>query len=281
MLGFSKDDVKYLMNESEISKDEQEKLLPVIKENYDGYIFSDEIEKNEFEEYKMYNSNMTVFFLNQYIEKNKIPEKLVDTNIISDYRKIEAFMNLCKEKGKIEILEKIVEGEKIESELTEKFNAEISFGEKELISLLYYLGYLTIRDNELGIIKFGSPNEVIRKVYTEYFLEYIKGITEITEELNLGNMTREILLEGRIDTAIETLGKYLTNLSNRDFVSFSEKYVKVIFYSICRMLGAVNVKSELEVGGKYIDILLTPREKQEERHSVMIEFKYIKKEIYK
>ena len=46
------------------------------------------------------------------------------------------------------------------------------------------------------------------------------------------------------------------------------------------MLGAVYVKSELEVEGKYSDILLIPREKMQERYGVLIEFKYIKKEDY-
>lgn len=46
------------------------------------------------------------------------------------------------------------------------------------------------------------------------------------------------------------------------------------------MLGAVYVKSELEIGGKYADILLIPREKIQERYGVLIEFKYIKKEEY-
>ena len=46
------------------------------------------------------------------------------------------------------------------------------------------------------------------------------------------------------------------------------------------MLGAVYVKSELEIEGKYADILLIPREKIEERYGVLIEFKYIKQEDY-
>ncbi len=46
------------------------------------------------------------------------------------------------------------------------------------------------------------------------------------------------------------------------------------------MLGAVYVKSELELEGKYSDILLIPREKMQERYGVLIEFKYIKKEDY-
>ena len=279
MLGFSKEDVKYLMNELEINENTQKELLPIIKINYDGYVFSNIIKEN-IEKYKIYNSNMTLYFLSSYIELNEVPEQLVDTNIISDYGKIEAFMDLCQNMNKIEILEKIVSGELIESELTEKFNAEINFGEKELISLLYYLGYLTIKENEFGILKFGSPNDVIKKIYSEYFLEYIKRRAGIQEELKVGDMTKEILLEGKIDKAIGVLGQYLRCLSNRDYQRFDEKYVKVIFYSICRMLSAMYVKSELEIEGKYSDILLIPREKIQERYSVLLEFKYIKKEDY-
>ena len=279
MLGFCKDDVKYLMTELEIDERMQDKLLPIIKTNYDGYIFSNKI-KGDLNKYKIYNSNMTLYFLNSYKEQSGIPEELVDINILSDYGKIEAFMDLCQDMNKIDILEKIVAGEPVESELTEKFNAEIAFGEKELISLLYYLGYLTIRENEFGILKFGSPNDVIRKIYSEYFLEYIKRKAGIKEELKIGDMTKEILLEGKIDKAIEILGQYLKGLSNRDYTRFDEKYIKVIFYTICRMLGAVYVKSELEIEGKYSDILLIPREKIEERYGVLIEFKYIKQEDY-
>lgn len=280
MLGFNKEDVKYLMKEIDMPEEKQEEVLPIIKENYDGYIFSDEIDNNELNNYKLYNSNMTLYFLNEYCRLKEIPKKLVDINILSDYRKIEAFMDLCQNMNKIELLEKIVAEEPVESELTEKFNAEISFGEKELISLLFYLGYLTIKENEFGVLKFIIPNEVIRTIYSNYFLEYIKRKAGINAEIKNGEMIKEILLEGKIDKAIETLGTFLTNLSNRDYQRFDEKYIKVIFYSICRMLGAVYVKSELEVGGEYAYILIVPREKLEERYGVLLEFKYIKQEEY-
>ena len=280
MLGFNKEDVKYLMKEIDMPEEKQEEVLPIIKENYDGYIFSDEIDNNELNNYKLYNSNMTLYFLNEYCRLKEIPKKLVDINILSDYRKIEAFMDLCQNMNKIELLEKIVAEEPVESELTEKFNAEISFGEKELISLLFYLGYLTIKENEFGVLKFIIPNEVIRTIYSNYFLEYIKRKAGINAEIKNGEMIKEILLEGKIDKAIETLGTFLTNLSNKDYQRFDEKYIKMIFYSICRMLRAVYVKSELEVGGEYTDILIVPREKLEERYGVLLEFKYIKQEEY-
>ena len=279
MLGFSKEDVKYLMTEIDIPEEKQEELIPIIKENYDGYIFSNMI-KSEYENYKIYNSNMTLYFLDAYQEQGQVPEELVDINILSDYGKIEAFMNLCQNMNKIELLEKIVAEEPVESELTEKFNAEISFGEKELVSLLFYLGYLTIEQNEFGMSKFVTPNEVVRTIYSQYFLEYIKRKAGIQGKMKNGEMIKEILYEGKIDKAIETLGTFLTNLSNRDYQRFDEKYIKVIFYSICRMLGAVYVKSELEIGGEYADILIIPREKLNERYGVLLEFKYIKQEEY-
>ena len=280
MLGFSKEDVKYLMIEIDIPKEKQEELLQIIKENYDGYVFSDEIDTEKLNAYKLYNSNMTLYFLDAYQEQQKVPKVMIDTNILSDYKKIEAFMNLCQNMNKIELLEKIVAEEPVESELTEKFNAEISFGEKELVSLLFYLGYLTIEQNEFGMSKFVTPNEVVRTIYSQYFVEYIKRKAGIQGEIKNGEMIKEILYEGKIDKAIETLGTFLTNLSNRDYQRFDEKYIKVIFYSICRMLGAVYVKSELEIGGEYADILIIPREKLNERYGVLLEFKYIKQEEY-
>ena len=280
MLGFCKEDVKYLMDKLEIDEEKQNELMPIIKDNYDGYVFSNMI-KEDIEKYRIYNSNMTLYFLNSYIEQNEAPDELIDTNIISDYRKIEGFMDLCKNKGKMDILEKIVANEYVESELTEKFNSEISFDEKDLISLLFYLGYLTIAERGYSKCKFRAPNDVVREVYTEYYLTYLSRKAEIEKNLiDTERMNYEILEKGEVDKIIETLGQYLTNLSNRDYQNFSEKYVKIIFYSICRMLGTVVVKSELEVGGKYSDILLIPREKMNERYGVLIEFKYIKQENY-
>ena len=280
MLGFSKEDVIYLMKELEIPEETQKELLPVIKTNYDGYVFSTMI-KDNIENYKLYNSNMTLYFLYMYQVQNQIPKELVDINIISDYSKIESFMDLCQNMNKIEILEKIVAGDLIESSLTEKFNAEIEFGEKELISLLFYLGYLTIKEIGFSKYKFQIPNDVIKEIYSNYFLEYISRKANIVvDSIDTETINKELLLEGKIGKLLDVLKEFLTNLSNRDYARFDEKYVKVIFYSICRMLKSLYVKSELEVGGKYADILLIPKDEIKERYSILIEFKYIKQEDY-
>jgi len=249
MFGFSKEEVIDLMNNMLISKEEQQILLPIIKENYDGYIFSNMILDN-IDNYRLYNSNMTLYFFNKYFRYNQVPEELMDPNIASDYSKIKALLDLCKGINKMTFLEKIVGGNPIESELTEKFNIEIGFEEKELISLLYYLGYLTIKEKGYSRCKFVAPNEVIKTLYTQYLLAYINTTIEKSENnIDTEKINFEILEHGKIDSIIQILGEYLTNLSNRDYSRFSEKYVKVIFYTLVRTLGTMSVKSELEIGG--------------------------------
>ena len=46
------------------------------------------------------------------------------------------------------------------------------------------------------------------------------------------------------------------------------------------MLKGLYVKSELEIGGQYADILLVPKTDIQNRYSILIEFKYIKQEDY-
>ena len=86
------------MKEQEISEEKQKELLPIMKENYDGYKFS--LKGKE----RIYNSNMCLYFLNEYVKYNEIPEKLVDVNIVSDYNKIGSMLRLCKNENRLDII---------------------------------------------------------------------------------------------------------------------------------------------------------------------------------
>ena len=272
MLGFTKEELEELMKSQNIAKEEQENLLPIMKENYDGYIFA--LKAKE----KMYNSNMCLYFLNEYTTYKEIPDQLVDVNIASDYSKIGKMLNLCKGENREEIIKKTVSGEGILTEIVEKFNPSMEFGETELVSMLFYLGYLTITGEKLGRAELKIPNNVMKEIYSDYFLKMIDQQAQMTIELKEYNeILEEMALEGRIDKIVEMLEKYLKNLSNRDFQRFDEKYVKLIFYSIAMNLKIYSVKSELEVEREYPDILLIPRDRTKGYNAIMIEFKYLKK----
>ncbi len=254
------------------TQEELKEILEIKKKNYDEYKFSIEAEK------QIYNSNMCLYFLTEYTWSRKIPSRLIDMNIASDYSKLGNMLDLCVGENREEILERTISGEGIESEITEKFNPAIEFTEKDMISMLYYLGYLTIAGEEFGYPKLKIPNIVMKEIYSDYFIKTIKKVINVNINENYVQITKEIAQDGKIDKILELLKTYINNLSNRDLIKFDEKYVKLIFYCISMNLNLYRVKSEMEVQRKYPDLLLIPKQKPEEYYSVMIEFKYLKKE---
>ena len=271
MMGFTKEELVNMMREIGLKQEEQENILPIMKENYDGYMFS--IDGKE----KIYNSNMCLYFLNNYVDQGKVPNELVDMNIASDYSKLGKMLDLCKGEEKEKIIEKTVTGEGIVIEITRQFNPAVEFTEKELVSMLFYLGYLTISNNIAGYPELKIPNRVMKEIYSDYFLRVLKKDINMQLEINYSEIATQIALEGKIDKIIEVLQKYLENLSNRDYIKFDEKYVKLIFYCIAMNLKIFRLKSEIEVQRKYPDILLLPRDITQGYKAVMIEFKYLKK----
>ena len=272
MMGFTEEELRKIMIEQEIEKEKQEEILPIMKENYDGYKFS--LEAKE----KMYNSNMCLYFLNSYTRHKEIPRQLIDVNIASDYSKLGKMLDLCKGEEREKIIEKTVSGEGIVSEIRQKFNPAIEFTEIDLISMLYYLGYLTIVGEEFEKAELKIPNRVMKEIYSDYFLQILNKETDLRiNESEYNEILREIALEGKIDKIVEMLERYLKNLSNRDYIKFDEKYVKIIFYCIAMNLKIFRLKSEMEVQRKYPDILLIPKDKEKGYKGVMIEFKYLKK----
>ena len=271
MSGFTEQELINLMESQEISKKDQEMLLPIMKENYDGYKFS------MYAGNQMYNSNMCLYLLADYIRLKRMPDSLIDVNIASDYSKLGNMLNLCKGEERKRIIEDTVSGKGVISELTEKFNPEIGFGEKELVSMLFYLGYLTISEGIAGYPKLVVPNKVMKEIYADYFLRIINEQISLDLDNNYSKIALEIALEGGISKITELLGEYLSHLSNRDYQKFDEKYVKLIFYCIAMNLKIFSVKSEIEAQRKYPDLLLVPRDRTRDYCSVMIEFKYLKK----
>ena len=145
--------------------------------------------------------------------------------------------------------------------------------------MLYYLGYLTISGELVGIPELTIPNKVMKEIYADYFMQMMDKEAEFRID---NNANQEILIqlakEGRIDKIVEILKIYLNNLSNRDLIKFDEKYIKLIFYCIAMNIKAYSTKSEMEVNRNYPDILLVPRDSSKGYKAVMVEFKYIKKE---
>ena len=270
MIGLTHDEVKELTKE--IDKEKRDNIYKLMLDNYDGYLF------NKDQEFRSFNATLVMYFLKNYYDFNKIPDSLIDVNIASDYNKVGKMLNLCKGENRLEILRKTVQGEPIINKIVKKFNPAIEFTENDMISMLYYLGYLTISGELVGIPELTIPNKVMKEIYADYFMQMMDKEAEFRID---NNANQEILIqlaqEGRIDKIVEILKIYLNNLSNRDLIKFDEKYIKLIFYCIAMNIKAYSTKSEMEVNRNYPDILLVPRDSSKGYKAVMVEFKYIKK----
>ena len=161
MMGFTEQELRELMKAQNIEEEKQEELIPVMRENYDGYRFS--LHGKE----KIYNSNMCLYFLNNYVRFHEVPEQIIDVNIASDYTKLGKMLDLCQGEEREKVIEKTVSGEGIVSEIRQKFNPAMEFTETDLVSMLYYLGYLTIEDEEIGYPKLNIPNKVMKEMYSD------------------------------------------------------------------------------------------------------------------
>lgn len=270
MLGFTEEELKVLVDESEINFGNKETLISDMKQYYNGYLFCEE------NKVRVFNPNMVLYFLDNLIKNKKYPKNMLDLNIKTDYKKLE---NLAFNFKDEETIENILTNEEVEINLVERFNLEYMYENKEnFISLLFYMGMLTIKESFLGNITLKVPNIAMKEIYWEYFRKKLSENNNLNiDNTKINRAIKEMAVSGKCDLFISYLEEFLDNLSNRDLIKFDEKYIKIILLSIF-MSNVYIANSEYEVEEGYIDILLSKNKAFEEsiKYEWMIELKYIK-----
>ncbi len=265
MMGFTEKDIDFIIKELQLEDLDRE----TIRKYYNGYKFS------EYAEKRVYNSDMILYYFKEIQYSQKGPEKILDTNITTDYRKLRNILENSQEYPNI--LERILFVDEIGVELTREFNLEKKMSRDDMISLLFYLGFLTIKRASLENLFLTVPNFAIRTLYFDYFRTLIEIKNEIKIEVSdIKQGIEEIALLGTIDTFLKKIELILRKCSNRDFIKFEEKSIKMIFLSYLMLSRAFTVKSEYEVEDGYIDIALFSNNPAV-KYEALIELKYIKK----
>lgn len=171
MIGFTDLEVKNLIEvttKKRHSKEEVEELMLILRENYNGYLFAERADT------RLFNSDMILYYLKYYVETGRSPQKLIDSNIASDYNKIGNLFNLTTKGSKTKIIDKILNGDELIGFIIDQFSLEKDFEEDDFLSMLFYLGFLTIDEEEFAEIKFKVPNNVIKGLYFDYFQKNLK-----------------------------------------------------------------------------------------------------------
>lgn len=173
MLGFTKEEVTGIIDyyrEHGLIKHPASLLLEIMERWYNRYIFS------KHPGGTLFNSDMVLYFLDEYLKDSEIPEELVDENIRIDYGKLRQLIIIDRGEGKTTNgnfgkLKEIVEKGGTTARLVRSFPAEKIVQPENFTSLLFYFGLLTRVGTERGKVKFEIPNETVKRLYFEYIKE--------------------------------------------------------------------------------------------------------------
>jgi len=251
VLGFTEEEVEFLIDECGIDRT---KIAIDRKFLYNGYLFHKNAEN------KLYNSAMILYFLEKMNKTDGEIEALVDDNLKTDYGRIKL---LLKKPSNIDKLNTIIETDSIKSGVIARFSIDKIHEPKNFLSLLYYMGLVTIdKEEKTGEALLRIPNYSIKTMYWEY-MENI--IMERNPEMlfdpsviysGLGSMA----FDGDYEPFFASFQKnFVSQISNIDLGNFSEKNVKFLLLSILFQNYFYLPISETENSGGYTDIYLQRR----------------------
>ena len=204
---------------------------------------------------------------------------MLDANIASDYYKVKKIFSIQnREQEFIPVLKELTTEGVLVTPITDFFNLEKAFSENDLISLLYYMGWITIKDYEDGLYSFQIPNQVIRELYHNYFMDIIEQESGLNRSVAVIGKTLNYLSKNNdprpfLDLIKVLLDKYL---SFRDAQGFDEKHLKMLLIPYLSLSASHYVKSEPEWENGYPDILFLKRPNITTKYNFIIELKYVK-----
>ena len=274
MIGLTHEEVKSLLNE--VEEEKQEEIYQLMISNYDGYLF------NKEQEEKSFNATLVMYFLDYYYRLNKIPDSLIDINIAFNYGKVENLIKLYQNNYYQDILNDLFTTDTVTGILKEKFNLEYDFTKDDIISLLYYFGYLTIGKENIfdNSIQFKIPNQVMKETYNHYFVKILSDMKITFDSNYLRECYKELIIEGKINKITNYIKEILSKVDNRDFIQFDEKYIKLMYFTLLCGNKNFNTYTEYPTNHGYIDVMLF-KNGNYSKYDMMIELKYIKKSDYR
>jgi hypothetical protein len=276
LMGFTGSEVSALLRGIEVPEAELPELLAVLKNWYDGYCFNEETQE------LLYNSDMVLYFVNKYKQTKKAPKKLLATNIASDYDKIrQLFLIGGREQEKWDYVDKLMKGEKIEVEITEVFSFERGFTTSDFLSLLFYMGFLTIDSISFDTsVYLKMPNRVIGNLYQAYFIQIMNEIGGLHTDIStLRNALNALVRDNNPYRILAILCETLKALTHRDFQKMDEKHIQTMFFCYVNLLQVYDTKSEYQTEKQYYDIVMLRNGLANELviNEFLFEFKYLKK----
>ena len=265
------------INEKELDKilscfDIKDKIdKKILQEWYNHYIFSEEHRE------LIYNTDMILYFIKQFIIRYKLPKEMIDINVRSDYSKLKSIIYTDKKlNGNFKTLQMLIGGKNISiSNLVQDFSALNLHKEENFKSFLFYLGLVTIVDRKLKL-NLKIPNETVKRIDIDFLTNALelKKVFKINTS-KLSDFLAEFALHGDLEVFRYLAKMIKENTGIRDYI-YTEQTVKSMYLAYLSLTPYYVIKSEEELNKGFSDILLKPLNPYVE-YVGLLEFKFIKR----
>jgi Predicted AAA-ATPase/PD-(D/E)XK nuclease superfamily len=273
MVGFDEKEVEGILAGVEMPSEDIPATLNDMRLWYDGYRFSPDVPKH------LYNPNMVLYFANAYKTTHAYPRDMLDPNIASDYSKIQKLFSIQgREDQYLAVLRDLLESGEVTATLTGQYSFARGFTQNDLVSLLFYMGFLTIISENLGAHTFSFPNYVIKKLYADYFFNSILEKAHLPIDNRPVNEAIINMAEtGNPKAFFEQVKLILKYFSTRDKAHFNENSLKATIMSLLHQQKFYYIHSEYETNWTYMDVFLEAIRGQKPTYEVAMELKYAPK----
>ena len=273
MAGFSQKEVNYSLEQyifKECDSINKEALQEKLKVWYNGYLFN--VDASE----RVYNATLVNYFISKYDEvRCKMPVKMLDSNVASDYKAIMKLFNIGDSDRNYKVLEELIESGTVTGIIKDRYDLNQEFTQDDFITLIYSMGFITIKEQITGELNiFEIPNYVIKILYFNYFAVELQRRNNFKQEDSFSQIVTKLLL-GDIKPFQEQLNEAIKTLSNRDHYGFTEKHFHVITLALLSFASFYFIDSQPELDNKYPDILLIGRD-DKVPNNYMFELKWVK-----
>ena len=278
MIGFTEEEVRQMLTYYSTTSPfnhSVDELIEIMKPWYDNYCFAEEC----YGETTMYNSNMVLYFVKNYIQRGKAPRDMVEDNIRIDYEKLRMLIRKDKEFAHdASIIQTLVSEGYVTGELKKGFPAVNITNPDNFVSLLYYFGMLTISGTYKGKTKLTIPNQVVREQIYTYLLS-----TYNEAELNFSSYEKNELASalayyGDWKAYFGYIADCLKRYTSQRDKQKGEFFVHGFTLAMTAQNRFYRPISEQDTQAGYVDIFLCPLLDiySDMKHSYIVELKYAK-----
>lgn len=276
MLGFSEEDVRQMLQyykDAGRHNGDVEAMIADMKPWYDNYCFAkDSLDSDP----KMFNCDMVLYYLRNYIDGGKAPEQMIDPNTRTDYNKMKKLIQLDRLDGDRKgVLRRITEEGRIVADLVTSFPARDIIKPEIFPSLLFYYGMLTIVGTDGQRPVLGIPNNNVRKQYYDFMLEEYQEKHSINLE-RLMDQFDAMAYKGEWSSGLEFIARaYKENSAVRSAIE-GERNLQGFFTAYLSICNYYLVAPEMELNHGFCDLFLMANlTHYAVAHSYIIELKYL------